>query len=922
MKRIIIVLGLIAVIGITLYQFHPLLQGEIVTLFPFNIDLATNSLEVESSLGQKPMVLGAVSGYTEPYSSYAAGFSGVTRNDLNKLSSINSSLYLGGLGQGGVMSNADKGLAGYGTSYLDIYNPSPVGTSVKITFYQLGGEDIGKKEVAKDSISIPAKDGIMEPMWIKLKAACTATVGCTPSLVGPETAWAGYAKVQVRSTPTGFIGIFAASQSVSADGEYSFGHDAFIFGRDTNLANVRVLQGLGAGYTAGTLEQRDTQIMVGNLDSGLIIQPSDAFARFVFYKSGGSCTTCRYSYNANLTSVYGTVVNLSTILALPPGETWSGWVSVTIKHTTYDMLYRTIATADSVNSSGDIGWDQNGLDSVYYPKYSQFLGTVSYASYVENSDITIVNPLNARATVNLQLFCYLRSGSQGWATISGYYRDPGRLEQNIILAPYTQINLHVDQLYDTVDSAGNQLCTERMMYSGGSMSFSLNIRVVATGGKVVSLTRDYLPAVTINGSSAYSGRAHRGFRDPDDLSTTYYLPAVYADVCDKTLPDDPYDPSADNLLVTGWHSYNVNFPDVNVSVVLETQDVTSSKVNNTEVFVVSNGTLDTFDPVTGGIVCRNPRNQFEGGFAIFKLQEPIPDPLNTRLVVYSNQVGKGFWRSMPWATNLSSDVYSRNATSSEIPLAESQEYLPYFSSYVYGSAAEEGDQAFGNGSASAEDWTMYNYGFSSDGDVYETMKRAMESTPTSVWQTDLQTTFSTITGDGVYELSVPFDQAALSLSELSSAIVPNSSRIVFIEATKGEVTVSISPMDVPIELYGQSARQNLLLVVKGDVRLLPGANSIGVDGGDYLDLGIIATGTVMITKDDDSTPGTTCWQRDPLLIDGLLFAQSGVLNERDLGASKNTLYPSYSVRWEPGLILNLSVFFDKEGTEFDIPGVW
>jgi len=79
---------------------------------------------------------------------------------------------------------------------------------------------------------------------------------------------------------------------------------------------------------------------------------------------------------------------------------------------------------------------------------------------------------------------------------------------------------------------------------------------------------------------------------------------------------------------------------------------------------------------------------------------------------------------------------------------------------------------------------------------------------------------------------------------------------------------------------------------------------------------------VMITKDDDSTPGTTCWQRDPLLIDGLLFAQSGVLNERDLGASKNTLYPSYSVRWEPGLILNLSVFFDKEGTEFDIPGVW
>lgn len=924
-KRGLFAIVSVFVIGVALYQLYPLFKGETIKLYPFNVEFSLNKSinteEAEAQNGDEPEVLGLISGYTGPYSTYAAGFSGVTTFDVSNMSTVGSTLYLGGLGQGGVMGNASKGLAGYGTSYLQIYNPGNAQSAVYITFYQLAGEELGKTEVKTPLIGIAAQDGIVEPFWIKLKAACLATTGCNPSLVGPETAWAGYAKVEVRQAPSGFIGIFAVSESVSADGEYAFGHDAFLDGKDIRGGSSVLLQNIGAGEPTGRFSLRDTHIMVGYLRNHG--DPADPVVRFRLHKSGGTCTTCRTVHDQELTTGHGLSIQLSDLLALPAGQSWNGWAEVYVKMKNGDTRYQTIVTADSVNAERELGWGQNGLDYTTYPGTALYVGTVAKNLYlVEDSEVTIVNPTNIATKVQLQAYCHLVSGGDGWAPISGYYARTGEPKPDISIPAYGQITIFPDQFYGTFGPGGNQLCLEDP-FAGDPVSFALNLQLISTTGEsVISLVRDVLPPVTINGHKAYAGRAHRSFRTIHDRDTTIYVPGALADFGDSKLPSDPYNPSAFNMLATGWMAFNVNFVSgANVITTLTTHDILGSKtVYSTEIEHLYVNP-DTFDPNTNGAIVRTTGNQFVGGYAVFSLKAGYPP--DAKLVVYANQAGKSFWRSSRWSGSAAADVYSATAANSKIPLSDSPVYSPYYSSYVYSSASPKGEHDFGSGYPSENGWTMYNYNFSAGADAYTAVKSALENSAEVVPYSGggLANTINSRPENGVYEILVPTANQVINYSQI---VTTNSKRVIFIKPQNPAVDLelSITPSVVHNLLLNENPRQRLLLVVDGDVVIRPGQNAIGTDGGDFLDVGLVVTGEVRILSDDTDTPEISYWQRDPLLINGLLFVGNGIVNNRSLGLAKNTLYPSLMVSWDPGLLIELGDYFDKNAHRFDIPGIW
>lgn len=937
-KRIVFMIGLCAVAAVVLIQFYPLLQGEKITLFPFGREISlVREDEVESQLNEErnPSVLGTIAGAGDSYSSYAAGFSGVTAATVGEVNTIGDYFVLGGLGQGAVMGNMSKGVAGYGASYISIYNPDPTyRATVRITFYQTAGELLYSQPISSNAIFIPPEDGIVEVLHIRLRDACQRTRGCNVGKVGGETPWAGFARVELIGLfpedpfPPDFIGIFGVSQSISADGEYSFGHDEFLPGRDVIASPAIILQDIGAGEITSSFGLRDTIINVGTLSGYEIGDPSNAIVRFEFLKYSGSCTTCRTSYNAPLSTLNGTSAFASTLLNLPEGKSWRGWARVYIKNVSGNQRYTTIVTADTVNANQDVGWGQNGLEYQYYKESQLYVGPVAHNYFnTDRSEIVLTNPTAQVVNVEISTNCHSASGpGEVWAPIRGYY-EYGILSSKIALPAHSQKTVLTDQMIDTKTAGGVELCSELPLFveGGSSKAFALNFKVSSLGGEVfMAMSRDVL-TTRIGGYTAYSGRAHRFSSPTADVANTVYLPGVYADDIGLMLPEDPYDNSTPNMSATGWLAFNIGFNDKTVD--LTQYDVVGNNPVSSGTITVGPAELDTFSPTSNGVIVSTDSAPFVGGFVKFSKSPASPG----RLLANPNQAGKGFWRSSPWSTNLSSDVYSSSAVTSQVPRPEGYPpsppgppdfYHPFFSSYVYGSDGAEADHDFGYGSGSCEDFEMYGYSFSADADVYDSMMGALESAPTTLaCQSSLSSAFASITEDGVYEIPVNATNAVLNLSP--PVLQPGSSRIVFIKNCTGlNLSLSIAPFAAESGLYSQSVRQQLLLIVNGDIVLSPSINAVGEDGGDYYDLGIVATGTVTVRSDNTDSPGVNYWQKDPVLVDGLLFADDGVVNQRDLGGAKNSLYPSLTVRWSPVLLVALSEYFDMNSTSFDIPGVW
>lgn len=927
--KTVVVLIAFALVLIGLNRFYPLLQ--------INDGKDDDSAEYPDETAE---VLGLTSEFKQTYSTYAAGLSGVTQGELANTNKVGDYLVLGGLSQGGVFGSAVKGLAGDGTSYIYLYNPDTTrNANVKITFYQVAGENIGKTVVTKSGVVLSAQSGIMEPMWIKLKSACQSTSGCNPSLVGEETPWAGFAKVTLQTAPTGFTGIFGATQTVSADGEYSAGHDQFIKGRDILEFQTYILQNVGAGYTSGKFNLRDTQILVGNIDGALLSSPSDAVVRFEFRQDppspggkghGDRCTTCRESYDLSLENgtVYGVKALLSDILNLPEGKTWSGSAALYIKATGGTTRYKSVTTATMVNSTGTVAWEQNGLAVSIYARPQLYIGAIGHGLFVDDTQITLSNPYPTSVSAKLEVSCITSGGGEEiWAPIMGYYDrwNPNKLKDTVVVPGYGQVKIESKQLFDTVDEFGSQLCSQRLLYlyGGEELSFYTNFRVNSVG-QLAGTTRDYWGCTNAHGEIEESGRAHRAFRTGSDVSNTVYLPGIWADEAGRQFPDDPYFLSALNMGSTGWSPYNVGFPSGDVDVTLTSVDVVSSRKIDSSVKIVAATELRNFAPLTRGNIVKTSVNDFTGGYVVFSKDTGIPGTL----LVSSNQAGKGFWRSSAWAAGVSGDSYAREGVVSEMPDEEwfsTKKFDSKFSSYVFSSGEPGNQSSFGHGVPSGKSWVVFNYNFdASANNIYADFKRPLRIPPETMGNcvSDLQTEFLEIVADGVYEICVNTVETEL---DLSSIIVPGSSRIVFIKPSAeviSDFTVSILPSAIASGLHNQEQRQSLVLVVEGDVVFRPGKNALGSDGGDYFDIGFVVSGRVTILSDDTDTTGVNYWQRDPVLIDGFIFAAGGIKNSRSLGPWKNTLYPSLLVRWQPKMLVALEGYFIRNSTLFDVPGVW
>uniref|UniRef100_A0A7C5UVT1 Uncharacterized protein n=1 Tax=candidate division CPR3 bacterium TaxID=2268181 RepID=A0A7C5UVT1_UNCC3 len=958
-RKIATIVSFLLIISVSFIQFiGPISKDKNFRFFPFDFFFNEQRFDQKVRSQEKGVVLGARKIDFPSYTAYGSEFTAIPSHKLAK--NVNDNLFLGGLTQGSVFRRLNPDgtvrIDGDGTTYVHIYNvnnpgetPSSGTVTVSIDFYQVWDcglqfcTNLGVDHLYILQKTINAGQALIEPLWSLLEEACASTQGCNPpaSGWGPEVPWAGVAKVQIISTGYGFKGIFAVSETVSTNGLYSVGHDAFLNNIDyyygASLNKWSFLINVGANEEFGDkFSIKDTEIVVGApVAEGLF------GLAITLYDSNGSSSNTIYIDH----SQYGRAFLLSEILGMFGIQgSWRGSVEIRCHVGGIPGGYsqRCFVTANIINKDGDVAWGQNAFPKLqgdgdrYATDVSYFYGAYNIFD-VDNSEITIFNPgTSTISQIDIQTCasdnCSEPNGNDGWLPKYSISQD---------ISPKSFITISASD----IPSAPNK----------GWLNI-LRAKSSNPDHKFIIISRDH--GETVNGVAF--GREHRHLLPENSVYTDVasgnvnspgylYFPAQFAEADAASENEIHFIPDSSHFYGSSLHGYkvsgtvggNINHKSSVTtyyyqgagSGVCHEKSITYPRdpdscnptrgapaFNYLDAHYQGNilAGLTGCSPDEGGNPCMTSGSDEKFlGYSVMKLDS------GESFAEYVNTLNLNFIISNPWEQTASGDTYSSDEVISPIPsdtLTSPWITPTFYSSFVFSS--EQPNYDLGDSPQNLPSyryWNILGYEVNEIEDIYNLVISKAVKVPIEI---DSIEDIEDYTEPGIYKLIVSTDELNIDINSINDDISPS---LILIESTQSNLTVNITPKMVKggdennklftegnLDLVPTTSRV-LVFVVKGNVKIKPGKNAPFFDGGDFLDAGIAATGSITIENDEP--------QLDPLGVKGFLYANGGVEIQRDIGPLKSTVFPSVKVFWNPAYIVAFEDVFEQMTPLFSIPGL-